>query len=209
MIHLSQLLAWVERIDQKVQEQKEYLTELDQKIGDGDHGINLSRGFSEVRKKLAAQSYTEIGALFQDIGMTLLTKVGGASGPLYGTIFLKMAAAVKGKSSLSIEEWAHAMQEAVLGVKARGKAEVGQKTLLDVWEPLSAYIREQGERVSWSDFLEHVNLLAEESKHLEAKKGRAAYLGARSIGHLDAGTASSYLMFEALVETMQGDGGSR
>ncbi|KXG45058.1 dihydroxyacetone kinase subunit DhaL [Tepidibacillus decaturensis] len=202
MIHIEQIIRWINRASEKIQTQKEYLTQLDQEIGDGDHGINLSRGFQEVTKKITLKNYQEIGSLFQDISMVLISKVGGASGPLYGTAFMKAASICKGKEELTMDDFANLLEEAVNGLKLRGKAQVGDKTMLDVWEPIARFVREQGETLDWQQLMETSKKYMENTKHLQANKGRAAYLGPRSIGHLDPGAVSSHFLFESLCLTM-------
>jgi dihydroxyacetone kinase-like protein len=196
------IVKWIEKASRKIQEERDYLSQLDQAIGDGDHGVNLARGFTEVDQKLKARTQPDIGALFQEIAMTLLAKVGGASGPLYSTAFLKMASRLKGKETVSLDDLAQALLEAVQGLKMRGKAEQGQKTLLDVWEPLALNLANRREDWSWEQFCHLAREQMEKTKALEAKKGRAAYLGPRSVGHLDPGAVSSYFLFEALAQIM-------
>lgn len=206
MIRLEDFQQWMVKAAETIQANKEYLTELDQAIGDGDHGINLARGFGEVLNKVSSGPYTDIGSLLQDTGMVLLAKVGGASGPLYGTVFIKAAAVLKGKQQIDIEELAHAFGESVNGIKTRGKAAAGDKTMLDVWEPVVAYMHNATEQFDGQELLRIAKLQMEETKQLEAKKGRAAYLGSRSVGHLDPGAVSSYLLFEALCQTLAESG---
>ncbi|MGD8190209.1 dihydroxyacetone kinase subunit DhaL [Brevibacillus ginsengisoli] len=202
-IRLEDVVEWIRRANDLIQENKEYLTQLDQAIGDGDHGVNMSRGFAEVLKKMSATSYQDIGAVFQDVGMTLLSKVGGASGPLFGTAFIKAAGSLKGKQEMTIEDFSQALQEAVGGIKLRGKAQIGEKTMLDVWEPVVSYIAEQGNETLWDHVKELSHEQMEKTKSLEAKKGRASFLGSRSIGHLDPGSVSSYYLFATLCMTLE------
>ncbi len=129
-------LKWMEKMNEKVQANKEYLTELDQAIGDGDHGINMSRGFQEVVNKISVTSYETVSDCLKDVAMTLMTKVGGASGPLYGTAFLKMSISLRGKDKVDGMALILAIDEAVKGMIQRGKAAVGNKTMLDVWIPI-------------------------------------------------------------------------
>lgn len=203
IIRLEDVVEWIRRANDRIQENKEYLTQLDQAIGDGDHGINMSRGFTEVLKKVSATNYQDIGAVFQDVGMTLLSKVGGASGPLFGTAFIKAAGVLKGKHEMTIEEFSQALQESVNGIKLRGKAQIGEKTMLDVWEPVASYIAQQGQETTWDKVKEYCQEQMEKTKSLEAKKGRASFLGGRSIGHLDPGAVSSYYLFATLCMTLE------
>ncbi|PDM40495.1 dihydroxyacetone kinase subunit DhaL [Geobacillus sp. LYN3] len=200
---VEQAKRWMNIANDHIQQQKQYLTELDQAIGDGDHGLNMARGFQEVVEKISSTNYEDLGSLFKDVSMTLIAKVGGASGPLYGTAFLKMSLALAGKKEADDKELIAALEAALDGIKARGKASVGEKTMVDVWEPVIELLREKG-----SMRAKEAALLAKEkmehTKELEAKKGRAAYLGKRSIGHIDPGSASSYLLFAALAEVLEG-----
>lgn len=201
-IHVHDVKQWLLYANTRIQEEKAYLTALDQAVGDGDHGINLARGFQEVAIKMEETAYSDIGSLLQDVGMVLLSKVGGASGPLLGTAFMKAAMVCKGKTEVSIADLGAALQEAVNGIKLRGKAELSNKTMLDVWEPVAHYVQEQAEQLSWIELNDFARLCMEKTKEMEAKKGRAAYLGPRSVGHLDPGSVSTYLLIEALCTTM-------
>lgn len=202
-IQLTDVTQWIAAAGARIQKEKAYLTELDQAIGDGDHGINLARGFQEVALKMEKTTYADIGALLKDVGMVLLSKVGGASGPLLGTAFMKAAATLKDKTSANHQDLAAALQEAVNGIKLRGKAEAGNKTMLDVWEPVAAYVKEQAEQLSWDALRDFARGQMEKTKEMEAKKGRAAYLKARSVGHLDPGSVSTYYLIETLCTTMK------
>ena len=202
MITLKQMETWMIETHRILQEKKDYLTQLDQAIGDGDHGINLVRGFKEVVGNLSAQSSPDIGTLLRNVAMTLLSKVGGASGPLYGTAFLKMSTALKEKVEASPEEFARALAKAADGIQMRGKAQVGDKTMLDVWKPVADLAVKQGSRLSWKDLLECSRQHMETTRDRAAKKGRAAYLGERAVGHLDPGAVSTCYLFEALVKTL-------
>jgi dihydroxyacetone kinase-like protein len=199
---IKQLMKWIERASERIQQQKNVLTELDQAIGDGDHGINMSRGFQEVRQKIQQLETDDIGQLFQTIGNTLIQKVGGASGPVYGIAFVKGGAVLKGKQEITVFEFSQFLFKAVEAIKAIGKSEVGHKTVLDVWAPIAAYLQENGENTDWEKAISYCWEQAEKTKSLLAVKGRAAYLGERSIGHLDPGAVSSSYLFEALFETL-------
>ncbi|SFF91360.1 dihydroxyacetone kinase, C-terminal domain [Halobacillus alkaliphilus] len=201
---VSHALDWVNRINEKIQDNKGELTSLDQAIGDGDHGINMSRGFQEAVNKISGEDYSDVSGVWKDIATTLMSKVGGASGPLYGTVFLKMSTAVKGVENIDSQTFSSALKEAVSGIKQRGKAEAGEKTMLDVWEPLADKMSEV------QDFdrqliLDTARSSMESTKDLVATKGRAAYLKERSKGHIDPGAMSSYYVFEALADCIKGD----
>ncbi|MDZ5783843.1 dihydroxyacetone kinase subunit DhaL [Marinococcus luteus] len=189
---------WALRINAKMQEHKDKLSELDQAIGDGDHGHNMARGFQEVANKVEDASYDDIGAMYKDVASTLISKVGGASGPLYGTAFLKAANAWKGKDVLDSAALTEGIEAAVGGIETRGKASLGDKTMLDVWIPVRDEMKEHG-----ADAEKAAKTAANEAEATIdriAKKGRASYLGERSKGHMDPGAFSSQLVFEALAE---------
>ncbi|MFS0674050.1 dihydroxyacetone kinase subunit DhaL [Ornithinibacillus sp. 179-J 7C1 HS] len=196
-----EVVKWFELANEKIQQNKEYLTSLDQPIGDGDHGINMARGYQEAVNKLQANEYKEPSAVLKDASMALLSKIGGASGPLYGTAFLKMSMAVKGKKDLAIGDLAEGLEAAVEGLKQRGKSEVGEKTLIDVWEPVANYFsRDNFEPKGISEI---ARTAMEMTKETVATKGRAAYFKEKSIGHIDPGSASSYYIFQALADVIK------
>lgn len=178
---------WMELFAQKVSANKGYLSELDTPIGDGDHGNNMARGMVAVTEALQTKHPTDLTASLKLIAMSLISKVGGAAGPLYGTAFLEMA-----KTSQQTTDLAELLQAAVLGIKKRGGAKLGDKTMVDVWEVVVTKFPELT-----SQQIEQAVLA---TKDLEAKKGRASYLGERSIGHLDPGAVSSGYLFDALLE---------
>ncbi|GEN47481.1 dihydroxyacetone kinase subunit DhaL [Ligilactobacillus pobuzihii] len=187
---VDNLIEWINNFSQKVNEHKDYLSELDTPIGDGDHGNNMARGVNAVQESLTNKKPAELTDAFKQVAMALISKVGGASGPLYGTAFLEMAK--KSKDTTDLGELFTAANE---GVKKRGGAKVGDKTMVDVFEPLAEKLT-QG-LLEQSEIDEAV----EGTKDLVAKKGRASYLGERSVGHLDPGAMSSGYLFSALIET--------
>ncbi len=192
-----------------VAEHKDELTELDSAIGDADHGINMDRGFQAVLVKLDGVSDGDIGALFKTVGMTLVSTVGGAGGPLYGTLFLQLGVASAGKTELSAEDWLGALTAAVEGVRARGKAEPNDKTMLDALMPARAALAEAIEAgASFPDALRRSAAAGEEGMKatipLVARKGRASYLGERSAGHQDPGATSSFLLLSTVADTWAG-----
>lgn len=198
---VEQAKKWIQTFNEKVQEQKQYLTDLDQAIGDGDHGLNMARGLQETVNKINANTYNDLGSLFKDVGMTLIAKVGGASGPLYGTAFMKLSLTLKDQTEVDKKGLVEGLNQALEGLKMRGKAQVGDKTMIDVWEPVLEFL--QNKDTIQSDELSQVaKEKMEATKELEAKKGRAAYLGKRSIGHLDPGAVSSYLLFTSLADVL-------
>jgi dihydroxyacetone kinase-like protein len=192
-------------IAEAINENKEMLTDLDAAIGDADHGINMSRGFDAVKSKLVEPRDEDIPTVLKKVGMTLISTVGGASGPLYGTAFLRTAGAAQGCEFITREKAMEMLSAAVKGIKDRGKAERGEKTMLDALEPaLEAISRGIAEDKSLLDCLESACIAAEEgvlyTKTIKATKGRASYLGERSIGHQDPGATSSYIMLRVLTD---------
>ncbi|TKC18950.1 dihydroxyacetone kinase subunit DhaL [Robertmurraya kyonggiensis] len=200
-LDVQQVLNWLEKTNEKIQMNKEYLTSLDRAIGDGDHGINMSRGFQEVIDKTSTTTYTSVSDLFKDVAMTLLSKVGGASGPLYGTAFLKMSMIVKNREPIDKKTLEDALESALEGILQRGKANLNDKTLVDVWTPVVDLLKDK-EVIKGSELEEVSKNAMESTKERMAKKGRAAYLKERSIGHLDPGSVSSYYLFASLAEVL-------
>ena len=202
--------AWLQGFADRVTEQKDWLTELDAAIGDADHGINMARGMSAVAGDLPDQP-ADLAALFKRTGMKLVSTVGGASGPLYGTFFLRMGAAAGDATSLDGPGLAAALRAGCEGIKARGKAELGEKTMLDAMLPaLDALDEALGAGQSPAEAMKTAAEAAATGRDatipMLATKGRASYLGERSIGHLDPGAASSTLLFETLAAAMVSDG---
>ncbi|MBC9786059.1 dihydroxyacetone kinase subunit L [Heliobacterium chlorum] len=199
-------VAALEAVADRIIQHKELLTSLDAAIGDADHGINMARGFEAVRVKIrAAAPETDISGLLKMTGMTLISTVGGASGPLYGTAFMRAAAAAQGKETLDQEAIAQIWSAALQGIKDRGKASRGEKTMLDAMEPAyEAFVEAAKAEKSLVESLEVACEAAKEgiefTKTIIATKGRASYLGERSLGHQDPGATSSYLMLAALTE---------
>ena len=194
-----------------IAENKAYLTELDSSIGDADHGINMDRGMQAVLGKIQDLPAGDIGNLFKTVGMTLVSTVGGASGPLYGTLFLRLGAALAGRSELEAADWLTALTQAIEGVQARGKAEPNDKTMLDALMPARAALAEAiAAGASLPDALRRSADAAEGGMQatipLVARKGRASYLGERSAGHQDPGATSSYLLLKTVADI--GGGGS-
>ena len=209
------VLRWIRAFAAEVEANKEQLTQLDSAIGDGDHGINMQRGMSAVLGKVdATGEESDIGALLKTVGMTLVSTVGGAGGPLYGTLFMQMGMAVSGKEELSSDDWAAALEAAVTGVQARGKAEPGDKTMIDALIPgRDALKAALAEGATFEDALRQSADAADQGMRdtvpLVARKGRASYLGERSAGHQDPGATSSHLLLEAAAETWGRPGQAR
>ena len=192
-VTLDQLVDWLSRFRDLVVEKKDYLTELDSAIGDADHGSNMARGMNAVMEKVGTPA--AVDELFKTAGMTLVSSVGGASGPLYGTFFLRIGTTAGAVTSLSSTEFSAALRAGLEGVIARGKAEVGDKTMLDALVPALDAWDAGGASAAFDAAVAG----RDATEALEARKGRASYLGERSVGHLDPGATSTALLFEALA----------
>lgn len=202
------IVAWLTAYADALAANKDYLTALDSAIGDADHGINMDRGFQAVAAKLAAAAGGDIGATLKAVGMTLISTVGGASGPLYGTLFLEMGKAAAGKPELTLDDWAAALDAGVAGVMRRGKAAAGDKTLLDCLLPAADALKAAAaEGAGWEAGLRRAEEAGragmEAAIPLVARKGRASYLGERSAGHQDPGATSAHLLLAAAAETLK------
>jgi len=203
------ILRWLQQLTQVLQENRDYLTQLDAAIGDADHGINMDRGFKAVSGKLSTITNADIGAVLKTVGTTLVSTVGGASGPLYGTAFLRAGIATSGKHELSEADIVTMLTAFVEGIKARGKAQLGEKTMLDALIPaLDAARKAESEGLGLVQLLHQSSEAAKEGAQntipLLATKGRASYLGERSIGHQDPGATSSWLILKTLADTYGG-----
>jgi dihydroxyacetone kinase-like protein len=201
-----EVVTWIRAFAAVVAENKDELTRLDQAIGDADHGINMDRGMQAVVEKLDGDEPGDVGAVMKAVAMTLISKVGGASGPLYGTFFLQFGTTAGAVAELSPEAWADCFDAAVAGVKARGKAEPGDKTMLDALLPAGAALRSAlGEGAGLGAALARAAGAADEGMTatipLVARKGRASYLGERSAGHQDPGATSSALLVGCAART--------
>ncbi|MGE5463939.1 MAG: dihydroxyacetone kinase subunit DhaL [Syntrophothermus sp.] len=199
-------LNWVKAVATVIGENSSYLTQLDAAIGDADHGANMDRGFKAVMNKIPEISDKDIGTICKTVGMTLISTVGGAGGPLYGTFFLQAGMKTAGKMELNLVDWMEALEAALNGVIMRGKAELGDKTMVDALTPAVAALKQSiQENQPINKALE---LSAEAARQgmegttpLVARKGRASYLGERSAGHQDPGATSSYLVLKAAADT--------
>ncbi|MGH4137843.1 dihydroxyacetone kinase subunit DhaL [Clostridium sp.] len=204
-----QVITILNKIANVIEENKGYLCELDAAIGDGDHGINMNKGFIAVREKLNGNNGSDIGEILKKTGMALVSNVGGASGPLYGTAFMKAAIEANGKASIDIKDFIKILEAALGGVMMRGKAVRGEKTMIDAIAPAIDAMKEALKsglipievlKASKDAALKGV----EYTKTIIATKGRASYLGQRSIGHQDAGATSSYLILNTIYEEVKG-----
>jgi len=192
----------IQAIAAAIHEHREYLTRLDNPIGDGDHGINMDRGFQAVLEKLDGSPGQAPGALLKLVGTTLVSKVGGASGPLYGTAFLRAGMSLGNETEFGAEQVVALFNAAIEGIQARGKAHAGEKTMLDALLPAHDALRAALESgASFTDALARAAQAAHDGMKatipMLATKGRASYLGERSIGHQDPGATSAYLMLAA------------
>jgi dihydroxyacetone kinase-like protein len=201
-----EVLKWLEALQQVYAGNKDRLTELDAAIGDADHGINMDRGFTAVKAELAAHASSDIGSILQKVATVLIRSVGGAAGPLYGTFFLRAGTACTGKTEISPAGVVAMFQAGIDGVQQRGKAVAGDKTMLDALLPALEAMRKGIEGGgSLTQILDEGAAAAESGMlgtvPIQARKGRASYLGARSIGHQDPGATSSYLLVKAAADT--------
>jgi dihydroxyacetone kinase-like protein len=201
------ILAWLKCYRQTLGENKDYLTRLDSAIGDADHGANMDRGFAAVMDKLPSVADKDIGAILKASGMTLVSTVGGAGGPLYGTWFMRAGMALDGKTEVTAEDLLAAFQAGLAGVQQRGKATTGEKTMVDAMTPACQAM--QASLANGADMtaaLEAAATAAEQGMKdtipMLATKGRASYLGERSIGHQDPGATSSAMLFRCAADLL-------
>jgi phosphoenolpyruvate---glycerone phosphotransferase subunit DhaL len=209
VITLDQLTGWLRRFHGLVIKNQAELTELDSAIGDADHGINMARGMTAVIDKLDAEQPARINDLFKTVAMTLVMSVGGASGPLYGTFFLRFAGAAGPAIELDSETLHTAWRAGLSGVVERGKAEPGDKTMVDALAPaleaMEAVIKKGGDLVAAVTAARDAAAAGRDATvPMVARKGRASYLGERSAGHMDPGAASMSLLFDALAAEFAG-----
>ena len=203
----EQAVDWIRRFAAEIAEHRVELVRLDTAIGDGDHGTNMDRGMKKALEKLDSQQGEDIGAMLKTVGMALVSTVGGAAGPLYGTLFMQMGSAAGGRSELDVAGLAQALEAGVKGVQARGKAEPEDKTMVDALLPaLDALQNADG-----SDEAAALTAAADAAEEgmkatipLVARKGRASYLGERSAGHQDPGATSTHLLLRSAAAAVQG-----
>ena len=204
----EQVVRWLEMTATVLEANKSYLTDLDSSIGDADHGTNMDRGFRKVAEKLPTVADKDIGNILKMVGMTLISSVGGASGPLYGTFFQRGGMAADAREELSADELVTVLQGAVDGVQARGRAQPGDKTMMDALLPAMAALRAgvtagKDSLGAMEDAVAAAEQGMKDTIPLQARKGRASYLGERSIGHQDPGATSSYLILNALLTALK------
>lgn len=205
----AQVKDWIHRFAADIAENRQHLVRLDTAIGDGDHGTNLDRGMRKAVERLDGLEGDDIGAALKAVGMALVSSVGGAAGPLYGTLFMQMGQATTGRSELDLAAWSAAIRAGLEGVRKRGKAELGEKTMVDALSPaadaLDAAAEEGAElpaALERSARAAHEGMQA--TTDMEARKGRASYLGSRSVGHQDPGATSTYLLLKTAAEALGG-----
>ena len=191
MLSIENVTTWMNLFSEQLLEKKTYLSELDTAIGDGDHGNNLARGAAALKEKLADNEYETLTDLLKDIGMVFVSKIGGASGPLYGSAFISMAKASKENDELDL---AGLLEAGLDGIQKRGKAVAGEKTMVDEWIPVVDAVK--GNSLT----TEAIEEAVAKTEPMKATKGRASYLGDRSIGHLDPGAMSSSYLFKTMIE---------
>ncbi len=194
---------WIALASVHLTEAKAYLTDLDAPIGDSDHGVNMARGFEAARKALDAKPPADVGAAFKLVAMTLISTVGGASGPLYGTFYLQASTKSAGKAEIDLAGWIECFEAGLSGVMARGHAQLNDKTMIDALSPALAALK-AGAAGSMPEALQASAKAADDGAKatipLIARKGRASYLGERSAGHQDPGATSSAMLLSALAE---------
>jgi phosphoenolpyruvate---glycerone phosphotransferase subunit DhaL len=199
------VLDWMQRYAAKIKQQREELVRLDTAIGDGDHGTNMDRGMTNVLERLGADEQPDAGAVLKTVAMALVSKVGGAAGPLYGTLFLRMAAGLEGQAEIDLAGYAAAWRRGLEGVEARGKAEAGDKTMVDALIPAVEALEGASELDSGlREAAEGARRGMEATIPLVARKGRASYLGERSKDHQDPGATSSYYLHLTAAESLSG-----
>ena len=201
--------AVVEEMAAAMEENRRWLTKLDSEIGDGDHGNNMHRGFQAVLERLNAADPSTPADVLKAVSMALISKVGGAAGPLYGTAFLRASTALGTEQEVSAGDAAEALEAALGGIKQRGKAEVGDKTIVDALAPAAEAAKQAAGDGSVAGVFRAAAGAAEQGAEstipMTARKGRASYLGARAQGHQDPGATSTYLLLEAAARTLEGD----
>ncbi|HKS72349.1 MAG TPA: dihydroxyacetone kinase subunit DhaL [Terriglobales bacterium] len=199
---LDQARSWIQAAALAMERNATMLSDLDGPIGDGDHGFNMARGFTAIRNKLESTAVSDLGALFKLVGMTLLSTVGGAAGPLYGGFFLELGRCTAGKTTIGKAELGETLTRGLADIQRRGKAELGDKTMVDAMAPAFEKLRSAPNGdigTALQSMEEAAKTAAEATSPMLARKGRASYLGERSIGHQDPGATSSWLLLQALA----------
>ncbi|MEJ2766215.1 dihydroxyacetone kinase subunit DhaL [Photobacterium sp. MCCC 1A19761] len=201
----QQIVRWLENAAAKFEQEKDFLTELDRQIGDADHGANMQRGFHKVMDKLPDVADKDIGTIMKTTGMALLSTIGGASGPLYGTLFLRGAISTEAKEALDLAALTTMLSDGLKGIQQRGKAVAGDKTMVDTWLAILNTLA-QNQHAPLEEALKQALNASEQGMlstiDMQARKGRASYLGERSIGHQDPGATSSHYLFAELCRAI-------
>lgn len=201
----EKVITWLDTAATVFEQQQAFLTNLDREIGDADHGLNMNRGFKKVKEKLPTLADKDIGTILKNTGMTLLSTIGGASGPLYGTFFIKAAETVMAKEELTVADLYHMYHEGTERISARGMAHPGDKTMVDTLSAIVEALKNHQESplaTALTAALQAAESGMKGTIPLRAAKGRASYLGERSIGHQDPGATSSYLLLKALCDVV-------
>jgi len=207
MITKQHIIDWIEDCAAIFTEKRAYLTELDSPIGDADHGTNMARGFAKAKEKLPSVADTDIGNILKTMGMTLISSIGGASGPLFGTFFMRAGMAVPSKHELDAEDLQNMLEAGLEGLVQRGRAEIGEKTMVDAIHP--AVVVAKTAVAKGCDMATTLSLVLEAAEKgvqatipMIARKGRASYRGEQSAGHQDPGATSMYFIFRALFDVV-------
>ena len=204
----AQVYGAVEHMCDTIEREKDYLSELDGAIGDGDHGVNMAKCFRQVKAKLPESAGRDAGTILKNVGMVVLNSVGGAMGALYGTMFLRLAQASAGKTELDLNDLVAMFESAEQGIRDLGKADVGDKTLLDTFVPAARALQQAAQQGTplpdaLVDFEQAAKTGMESTRELMAKVGRSSRLGERTIGHQDAGATSCYLILKSFAEGLR------
>ena len=209
VITAEQLIRYLRRLNEEIAAHRDELTRLDAAIGDADHGTNLHRGFTAVMEKLPSLTDKDAGTILKTTGLTLVSTVGGASGPLYGTGFMRAGMVLANQYEIDRDAFAAAWSAALEGIQARGRAQRGEKTMIDALAPAVDSLRQAGADDDLLTALRAAVAAAEEGMlatiPMQATKGRASYLGERSVGHQDPGATSAHLMLRVLLEVVEGE----
>ncbi len=199
------VLDWMNRFAVSMGEHREELVRLDTAIGDGDHGTNMDRGMRKALEKLSAHEQADVGMALKTVAMALISSVGGAAGPLYGTLFLQMGTALAGLEEVNLQSYAGAWRKGVDGVQARGKAVLGDKTMVDALLPAVEALEQASDLDSaLREAQEAAERGMKDTIPLVARKGRASYLGERSRDHQDPGATSTYYLYQTAAQALSG-----
>ena len=203
MLDRDHTVAWMQRFAEEMAEHRQELVRLDTAIGDGDHGTNMNRGMQKALEKLEASQPADPGAVLKTVAMALISSVGGAAGPLYGTLLLQLGTTLAGKPEVDLADFAAAWRAGLAGVKARGKADLGDKTMIDALTPAVEAIEQATDLAAGLHAAVNAAQVGmDATTPLVARKGRASYLGDRSAGHQDPGATSTYYLFKSAAETL-------